>query len=92
VPVGLVLHANWSEATANLARGDLLCVYTDGFTEATNADDEEFGLARMEKALTSRLSQPAREISDALYGEVAAFAGGVPQYDDQTLLIVRRER
>jgi serine phosphatase RsbU (regulator of sigma subunit) len=46
----------------------------------------------MEKALTSRLSLPAREISDALYGEVAAFAGGVPQYDDQTLLIVRRER
>ena len=72
-------------------RGDLLCVYTDGFTEATNADDEEFGLPRMEKALTSRLPLPAREISDALYGDVAAFAAGVPQYDDQTLLIVRRD-
>jgi sigma-B regulation protein RsbU (phosphoserine phosphatase) len=91
VPVGLVLKASWREEIAVLGRGDLLCVYTDGFTEATNADDEEFGLARMEKALVSRLSQPVREISDALYGEVAAFAGGVPQYDDQTLLIVRRE-
>ena len=91
VPVGLVLHASWREETATMHRGDLLCVYTDGFTEATNADDEEFGLPRMEKALTSRLPLPAREISDALYGDVAAFAGGVPQYDDQTLLIVRRD-
>jgi sigma-B regulation protein RsbU (phosphoserine phosphatase) len=91
VPVGLILEASWREEIAVLGRGDLLCVYTDGFTEATNGDDEEFGLARMEKALVSRLSQPVREISDALYGEVAAFAAGVPQYDDQTLLIVRRE-
>jgi sigma-B regulation protein RsbU (phosphoserine phosphatase) len=89
--VGLVLEASWREEIAVLARGDLLCVYTDGFTEATNGDDEEFGLARMEKALVSRLSLPVREISDALYGDVAAFAAGVPQYDDQTLLIVRRE-
>ena len=92
VPVGLILHASWHEATAILSPGDLLCVYTDGFTEATNGDDEEFGLARMERALVPRLSQPAREISDGLYGEVAAFAAGVPQYDDQTLLIVRRDR
>jgi sigma-B regulation protein RsbU (phosphoserine phosphatase) len=91
VPVGLVPHGSWREESASLERGDLLCVYTDGFTEATNADEEEFGLERMERGLVSRLSQSAREISDALYGEVAAFAAGVPQYDDQTLLIVRRE-
>jgi len=91
VPLGLLPHGSWREETVPFHRGDLLCVYTDGFTEATNGDEEEFGLERLEQGFRSRRTLPTREISDALYGEVAAFAAGIPQYDDQTLLIVRRE-
>jgi sigma-B regulation protein RsbU (phosphoserine phosphatase) len=65
-------------------------VYSDGFTEATNADEEEFGLERLEHALVDRITLPARDLSDDLFREVLLFAQGVPQYDDQTLLIVRR--
>jgi len=91
VPLGLLPNGSWREETVQFGRGDLLCVYTDGFTEATNSDEEEFGLERLEQGVRSRVALPAREISDALYGEVATFAAGIPQYDDQTLLIVRRE-
>jgi phosphoserine phosphatase RsbU/P len=91
VPLGLLPHGSWREETVPFGAGDLLCVYTDGFTEATNGDEEEFGLERLEQGVRSRRTRPTREISDALYGEVAAFAAGIPQYDDQTLLIVRRE-
>lgn len=91
VPVGIIPNGSWREETRTYDPGDLLCVYTDGFTEATNADDEEFGLDRLERGLASRRTQPARELSDELFGDVARFARGVPQYDDQTLLIVRRE-
>jgi sigma-B regulation protein RsbU (phosphoserine phosphatase) len=91
VPLGLLPHGAWREETVPFHRGDLLCVYTDGFTEATNGDEEEFGLERLEQGVRSRLTLPTREICDALYGEVAAFAAGIPQYDDQTLLIVRRK-
>jgi sigma-B regulation protein RsbU (phosphoserine phosphatase) len=65
-------------------------VYTDGFTEATNADDDEFGLDRLESGLAARRTLPARDLSEQLFDVVERFAGGVPQYDDQTLLIVRR--
>lgn len=91
VPLGLVPHGSWTEESVSFGHGDLLCAYTDGFTEATNADEEEFGLERLEKELTADLRRPARELSDRLFRAVADFAQGMPQYDDQTLLIVRRE-
>jgi sigma-B regulation protein RsbU (phosphoserine phosphatase) len=91
VPLGLVPNGSWTEETVPFAPGDLVCAYTDGFTEATNADEEEFGLDRLERELTSDLGLPARELSDRLFRAVAVFAQGMPQYDDQTLLIVRRE-
>jgi phosphoserine phosphatase RsbU/P len=91
VPVGIVANGSWHEETARFEAGDLLCVYTDGFTEATNADDEEFGLDRLESGLASRRTVAARDLSESLFADVARFAQGVPQYDDQTLLIVRRE-
>ena len=91
VPLGLVPNGSWTEESVAMGPGDLLCAYTDGFTEASNADEEEFGLERLEEELVRGLSLPARELSDRLFGAVARFAEGMPQYDDQTLLIVRRE-
>jgi len=91
VPVGLVPRGVWREETVSIEPGDLLCVYTDGFTEAGNADEEEFGLDRLEQKLVSHLHLPPKELCEQLFGEVASFAQGVPQYDDQTLLIVRRD-
>ena len=72
-----------------MGRGDLLCVYSDGITEALDAADEEFGLDR----LTRLLDRPSRPDASAapVFDAVAAFAADVPQYDDQTLLLVRRQ-
>lgn len=91
VPVGLLPNGSWHEEEVPFEPGDLLCVYTDGFTEASDADEEEFGLERVERGLASRLALPARDLCELLFRDVADFAQGVPQYDDQTLLIVRRE-
>jgi sigma-B regulation protein RsbU (phosphoserine phosphatase) len=90
VPLGLVPNGSWTEESVAFAPGDLICAYTDGFTEASNADEEEFGLERLEEELTGGLRLRARALSDRLFGAVADFAEGMPQYDDQTLLIVRR--
>jgi sigma-B regulation protein RsbU (phosphoserine phosphatase) len=90
VPLGLLENVSWYEETARFEPGDLLCVYTDGFTEATNAEEDEFGLDRLESGLDARRTLPARDLSDQLFAAIEQFAQGVPQYDDQTLLIVRR--
>jgi len=89
VPLGMFPKAQWKEQEVTLGRGELLCVYTDGVTEALDARDEEFGLGR----LADLLAAPARpsELCAKVFAAVDAFAEGVPQYDDQTLLLVSRK-
>ena len=88
VPLGMFPKAQWKEQEAHVGPGDVLCVYTDGVTEALNANEEEFGMERL-SALLAPGDAPA-ELCRKVFAEVDAFASGVPQYDDQTLLIVRR--
>ena len=90
VPVGMLPNASWKEGVYSLSPGDLLCVYSDGITEAADAADEEYGLERLAREIGERRTLPVRQISDEVLASVADFARGVPQYDDQTLLFVRR--
>lgn len=90
VPIGLMPNASWREETVVLDRGDLLCVYTDGVTEALNEAEEEFGLPRLSAIVEQGRERSANELCDEIFGAVADFARGVPQYDDQTVLLVRR--
>jgi sigma-B regulation protein RsbU (phosphoserine phosphatase) len=90
VPVGMLPNPTWREEIRTMEPGDLLAVYTDGLTEAVDESDREFGLERLERAVAERGSLSARKLCDEVLGQVADFARGMPQYDDQTLLLVRR--
>lgn len=87
VPIGMFPNASWREESVVMERGDLLCVYSDGITESLDAAEEEFGLERLSRLLTS---EPPAKICDSVFDAVSAFAGETPQYDDQTLLLLRR--
>jgi sigma-B regulation protein RsbU (phosphoserine phosphatase) len=87
VPMGMFPNSVWKEETLELSRGDLLCVYTDGISEALDAADEEFGLERLARLLEA---PHVDAICRSVFDEVEAFAAEVPQYDDQTLLLIRR--
>ena len=58
-------------------------------SEALNAADEEFGLDRLARLLIP--AAPTEEICRSVFDAVESFAADVPQYDDQTLLLVRRQ-
>ena len=90
LPVGMLPNAKWKEETRVMAPGDVLCVYSDGITEAVNAAEEEYGLPRLVAEVSERRELPMRRIADEVLASVADYARGVPQYDDQTVLFVRR--
>ncbi|MGE5276252.1 MAG: PP2C family protein-serine/threonine phosphatase [Acidobacteriota bacterium] len=90
VPVGMLPNASWREEMVFLEPGDLLCVYTDGVTEAVDEREQEFGLERLSTIIARDASLPVGALCDRVIGAVADFARGMPQYDDQTLLLVRR--
>lgn len=67
---------------------DLLCLFTDGLSEARNAAGEAFGERRVVEIVVRQRARPAPEIVDAVFAELDAFAEGVQ--DDRTLLLLRR--
>ena len=91
VPIGLVPVPAWKAAEVLLAPGDTLVLYTDGLTEASSPDDEEFGDARFRALAASLAGRPTAEVVDGLLAGVAAFEAGAPPSDDKTLVVLRRK-
>ena len=90
VPVGMLPNSSWKEGTRVMGPGDLLCVYSDGLTEAVNSLDEEYGLDRLSREIESRRDHPAKALCGEILDSVEQFANEMPQYDDQTLMLLRR--
>jgi serine phosphatase RsbU (regulator of sigma subunit) len=87
--IGVMEDAEYTEGELHLGPGDVLTVYTDGVTEAMDAENEEFGEDRLGTVLNDRSYLSAREIRDEVYREVLAFAGDRPQMDDLTLVVFK---
>lgn len=74
----------------DLAHGDMLFLYTDGVPEATDADGNMFGTERLLKTLNDASAATAREALEAVQADVEAFVGAAPQFDDLTMLAIKR--
>jgi hypothetical protein len=78
-------------AATNLVPGDVILFYTDGVIETLNLAGEEFGEERLASVLCAHRDEPAEAIADAIDVAVRGFAGDAAQYDDLTLIVVKRE-
>jgi sigma-B regulation protein RsbU (phosphoserine phosphatase) len=87
--VGLVEQGQFHSATIHLAPGDLLVLYTDGITEASNPQGEEFGRERLEATSLAAQSLPAAELVHSLRQEVERFCDSDLLTDDQTLVVCK---
>lgn len=86
--LGTFEEAQFEEATVDLSPGDRLFLFTDGFTEAMNGDGQWFGLEALESSLVRVRDRPIEEMMNATIADVQSFAGGHPQSDDITCLVV----
>ena len=68
--------------------GDILLVYTDGVTESANVQRKFYGTDRVTDFLNRQADLSLEHLLKSLRGDVAAFAGGAPQFDDITMLAV----
>ncbi len=88
--LGILSIAAYSEMHTRLEIGDMLVLYSDGVTEATNLEFEEYGEERFIAVLRENRTRPASEIVDAVTKSLAEFTAEAPQADDITLLVARR--
>ncbi|MEJ2368890.1 MAG: SpoIIE family protein phosphatase [Acidobacteriota bacterium] len=91
-PLGLLPGMEYGGNTVMLAPGDTLILYTDGITEASDAEDNEFGRDRMAGVFAKHRRKSLKDWAEALEKELLAFTGGTPFADDRTLLMVRRRK
>ncbi|MFH1682116.1 MAG: GAF domain-containing SpoIIE family protein phosphatase, partial [Candidatus Eisenbacteria bacterium] len=90
VIVGIVPGVAFKEGEARVEPGDLLALYSDGVTEATNEKEEMFGEERLAAELAAGIGRPPSAILDSLLESVDRFAGACEQVDDISLVVVRR--
>ena len=76
-------------ASCQLLAGEMLCLMTDGVTEALNPAAELYGSARAQAWLERMATASAQAVVDGLHADVLAFADGADAADDLTILALR---
>lgn len=66
--------------------GDKIFQYTDGVTEATNPENELFGMERLSDSLNRVKDKEPKDIITSVKQDIDAFVGNAPQFDDITML------
>ncbi len=90
VPLGLIEGFDWSPVgELPLRSGDAILIATDGFQERPAISKELFGQLRLGESLKRHRHLGAKELLDRLCEEVNEWAGGRPNSDDMTAIVIK---
>lgn len=82
--LGVFADMLFSQASVRLDRNDFLFIYTDGITEAFNAQNEQFSAARLLPVFEETLPADATSGVQRILAEVDRYVSGAAQSDDIT--------
>src|SRR6266542_1989101 len=89
VPLGMFRDSRYYEYFATIEPGQVLVLYTDGVTEATNPSSEDYGRDRLVDAVRRGRHLSAREMIDFIHNEVITWTEGRGDTDDVPFFIVK---
>jgi serine phosphatase RsbU (regulator of sigma subunit) len=69
--------------------GDILVAFTDGLTETSNLQGQQFSEQGVLRVVREKPAAGAAELSDSIMIAVQRFGGGSPAWKDQTVTVVR---
>ena len=73
-----------------ISTDDIIVFYTDGVTEAQNIEKEEYGDDRLKKVMEENKNGSACELLDKIKDSVQDFVGEAKQFDDITLIVLKK--
>ena len=79
------------EDSLPLNKGDVLVFYTDGITEAMNANSDLFGDSRLGGLITEHGHLDAADLRERILREIESFVGAADQHDDMTMILIKVE-
>lgn len=84
--LGGMATSKYREYTITLQAGDSIFLYTDGVTEATNENNDLFGMERMVDALNQPHGDTQEEVLKHVRDAINRFTGDISQFDDITMM------
>jgi serine phosphatase RsbU (regulator of sigma subunit) len=91
IALGVLPNVTLEEYTLELEPGDVLLMYTDGVTDAINAQEEEFGAECLADLVMANRHLPPEALIDEIKRAVTEFAGEGVHFDDLTMVALKRE-
>ncbi len=93
--IGFLPDQEYKQESVSVGPGDTIVLYTDGITEAVGPSEELvsenlFGEQRLIEVVKSCLSLSVKEIQAAILKAISDHTAGVPQSDDITLVVMKR--
>jgi serine phosphatase RsbU (regulator of sigma subunit) len=90
LPLAMLPGQPYGQGELQMAHGDLLCLYTDGITEAADLVGNEFEMEALQALLEEHRNGPPEEIAARLMEALDKHTQGLPAADDRTLLMIKR--
>lgn len=88
--LGIVPEAQYTAFRVSLAAGAMLVAYSDGVTESTDEDGDEFGESHLVSTVERHAAASAAAICQAVIDAARDHRGGLPAQDDVTVLVIKR--
>ena len=88
--LGAISEISLHRASTSFEPGAVLVMYSDGLLERRNDDDEEFGLARLEKLIVQQQQKSAQQILEVIYQTALAFGNQAKWQDDVTAVVIKK--
>ena len=89
MPLGMFRDARYHQHFIRFEQGQVMVIYTDGITEAANAEGEEYGKDRFADSVLECIDLPAKQMIDHIRKGVADFTERKFLDDDGTLFILK---
>lgn len=86
LPLGAIKNMQFFEHEFELHAGDTVFTYTDGVIDATDKNEDRFGIDRMIDALNKPNNNNIHDIFNSVNGALDEYVSGAPQFDDITML------
>ena len=92
VPIGMVSSNSddYHENEITLSPGDRLYIYSDGFDEQFNAEEEQFGEDRLRQWCAEQVQQPVENVAEKLYDHLLTWSQSAGLNDDASMIAIER--
>ena len=92
IALGIETESTWDQESVQIKPGDVLILYTDGIPDAQNKTGEFFDEDRFIEIAFRNPDHTAHKLQDSILNDMQEFVEDAPQFDDITLMILKRER